>query len=675
MESTQKHACSRCRASKLRCLSDTFPDHGKCRRCHDAEVECVFVAIAPRQRRKRTDTRVAALEKQITGMKAALEAQAIPASPMGTGSRSIRQDNSESYESIVGSGYECEQSESHTTTAVHSEPGERRTRQNEQTRAEDEDILDPIGSNLLPLDLAARLLAEFICNVLPEYPIIGLSDGDDFDSLHSSRPTLLLAMATAASRGSDPALFGRLHSRLLRLLADRILVRGHRSLELIQAILVMEVWYDPPEDMRKLNFYMWIQIAGTLANQLGLWPAGDLLAPPGLHGVGEREGLKMGEWRTAFAVYVSMSTVAISLRRPNMMAWTDSMLGILERFEQTTVHANDRRLATWVRLQIIAEDIESLRTKLLAPPDATQGNNSMTIGQSDVQVLEQKLGKQRRAAQPIMNASLRVHFFYCRCKLYEVAITMCQTQAAPLPSSNLLHEFCPSHLDTARDTTYIRVIMSLIQSSHSVLDVLLHLEPDTYLKCPTVTTIRSLYAIFEIDTLWKAIHLQETKLSEIINEEVLALNFYLGEIKEFFSRAEGGAGFQVPRMALASLAGITYPTLGATKLISRRREQAPVTISIENAGETISAPRNDLEAILQTDATSLGLRNKLPQSPTLRLGSSGGAIIDPSSSNFSGSSNAPEVAENRLAVSEFDMMVMPGMGIDPTWLLLDEHSI
>lgn len=243
---------------------------------------------------------MAALEKQIARLQAATNGN-------GCAIRGHLSDGDYGlavHEPALDEGHGREDSHLPTPVASHSEGIE------EQSRREagpEETIPDLVGSDLLPLHVATRLLAEFSSRILPEYPMLLLTGDDDFNSLRTSQATLLLAMITAAARASDPALFRSLHARLLEVLADLALVRGHRSLELVQAILVMEVWYDPPDDMERLNFYMWIQVAVTMVCQLGLWPWGKVssLLRPQLDVLDER---RMGEWRIAFAVYLSMST-------------------------------------------------------------------------------------------------------------------------------------------------------------------------------------------------------------------------------------------------------------------------------------------------------------------------------------------------------------------------------
>lgn len=83
------------------------------------------------------------------------------------------------------------------------------------------------------------------------------------------------------------------------------------------------------------------------------------------------------------------------------------MLEILERFHKTSVHINDKRLVAWIKLQIIAEDIESSRIKALALPEMAAGGRSGSITLSHVQTLEGKLGQWRYATEPVTNGMLK----------------------------------------------------------------------------------------------------------------------------------------------------------------------------------------------------------------------------------------------------------------------------
>ena len=56
----------------MRCLQDVSLSSVKCQRCAKSNRECVFTEPTKTRRRKRTDTRVAELEREVKAMSTAL---------------------------------------------------------------------------------------------------------------------------------------------------------------------------------------------------------------------------------------------------------------------------------------------------------------------------------------------------------------------------------------------------------------------------------------------------------------------------------------------------------------------------------------------------------------------------------------------------------------------------
>ncbi|EWC43623.1 hypothetical protein DRE_01510 [Drechslerella stenobrocha 248] len=67
-------ACESCRSLKVRCEPDAVNPEGSCRRCAKARRECIFT-VPTRKRQKRTDSRVAELERKINRLTATLNAR------------------------------------------------------------------------------------------------------------------------------------------------------------------------------------------------------------------------------------------------------------------------------------------------------------------------------------------------------------------------------------------------------------------------------------------------------------------------------------------------------------------------------------------------------------------------------------------------------------------------
>ena len=306
--------------------------------------------MAPRQQRQRTDTRLSILEKQVRALKAAFEGthskQRVPCS-IGT---------SRSQDAHCGSASARPAESSPHSSYVHTEDlGEQASLALGPDSETHSIVPGYISSDVLALSTAVELLADFVLYALPEYPVLVLADSDSFESLCQNRPILLFAMLTAASRAKNPTLFDDLHLRLLRLLTEKVVVNGERSLELLQAVLITEVWYNPPDDLTRLNFYLWTQIAGTMALQLGLWWDPHMLTAVTNDEI--HDGM-LQRWRTAVAVYLSVSIVAVSSRRPSMINMNNAARTALAKFTTSAIYLNDKRLAAWMGLQVIAEDVD-----------------------------------------------------------------------------------------------------------------------------------------------------------------------------------------------------------------------------------------------------------------------------------------------------------------------------
>ena len=206
-----KHACERCRNSKLKCKLDSLDATGKCTRCLGANAECIFEPLAPRRRRKRTDARVTTLERELRSMKSMLD--------------NLR--DSQAAESKAASL----SSQTPSTPAINS-----------KSPAESDGAW--FIPDLISDRLAAELFQEFVDHLLPQYPIVLITES--FQSLRLSKPILLLATVAAAGSTRAASLFRMLHSHLVRQVTEKVIIEGERSVELVQSILILETWYYPP---------------------------------------------------------------------------------------------------------------------------------------------------------------------------------------------------------------------------------------------------------------------------------------------------------------------------------------------------------------------------------------------------------------------------------------------
>lgn len=86
------------------------------------------------------------------------------------------------------------------------------------------------------------------------------------------------------------------------------------------------------------------------------------------------------------------------------MVWTNSLRKGLDAFDENSVGDGDKRLAAWVRLQMIAEEVEAARIKVsLAPRVRTGADTPSPVDQHTISSLESKFSKWRYAVQPILD--------------------------------------------------------------------------------------------------------------------------------------------------------------------------------------------------------------------------------------------------------------------------------
>ncbi len=92
------------------------------------------------------------------------------------------------------------------------------------------------------------------------------------ESLRAEKPRLFLAVMAAAPSKSQPEHSIVLNKSVLQSYATRIFMNSKKSLELVQSMIVIAVWYSPPDGFSQgqHKYYEYIHMAATMALDLGL---------------------------------------------------------------------------------------------------------------------------------------------------------------------------------------------------------------------------------------------------------------------------------------------------------------------------------------------------------------------------------------------------------------------
>ncbi len=397
LDPKKARACEACRGLKVRCESDMNNPDGPCKRCAKAGRECVVTAPT-RKRQKKTDSRVAELEKKIDALTATLSATRSDSEPRrdprsgempngepkerrrlneeiwiptrespeevrpspGLGARSTswagridpRLDprlspaqpapvRASTSMSTVTTRKRKQSSESQTTSGNSPDiriPGQPSAVAPEgpsppsenppsvhpflipkaprnstpSTLAPDPpstlpasvdvpqyEHADVIDRRILSAELATKLFDRYVRDMAPQFPAVVFPPGTAASEIRKTRPTLFLGILSVAAGTSHPGIQKTLTKEIMKVLATRVICNGEKSLEIIQALHVVTIWYWPPEHFDELKFYQLIHMAAVMAIDLGI---GKRLRhpkprqPPGA-GAGSSNGGGGGFWR------------------------------------------------------------------------------------------------------------------------------------------------------------------------------------------------------------------------------------------------------------------------------------------------------------------------------------------------------------------------------------------
>jgi Fungal Zn(2)-Cys(6) binuclear cluster domain len=403
-------ACEACRQLKVRCEPDDSSPTGSCRRCAKANRQCIVTAPS-RKRQKKTDSRVAELEKKIDALTATLHAQRGPGSDNASLDPAIAQAQMTELERQRGQLYEqqswpekprdspgrrgpnilssplategqtglkrkytgeiqvyneahdgCEQPNRRTT--IPNPPkfiGLFNGSSSSPKEISDNSYIDVIDRNIVDAPTAYRIFDRFTTE-MQILPFLVFRAGTKAEDIRRSKPVLFLAILSAASNTIRPDLQPTFVSEIMRVLADRIICRGEKSFEIVQGLQVVTVFYQPPDRYEELNFNQLIHIAVVMAIDIGMgkrsrashfspWRehAAKIMLPDP----------DTAETRRAWlGLYFMCANASMSLRRPLLVRWSaymDESLEVLAKAADAV--PSDKWLAHIVRSQHIAEEV------------------------------------------------------------------------------------------------------------------------------------------------------------------------------------------------------------------------------------------------------------------------------------------------------------------------------
>ncbi|KAJ6185192.1 hypothetical protein N7519_006493 [Penicillium mononematosum] len=575
-DTKRSRACEPCRQLKVRCDPDpTHPD-GSCKRCAKARRTCVVTAPT-RKRQKKTDSRVAELERKIDALTATLQAShstgalfsgGAGQSPSGrdeqlAGRRWMggepkmagmkRQHTGEVKDSSGGllaprysrpGSPSAEQIPSHASTHWRRPVGGDPAPSLPKHEAANE-FADMIDRGIIDYKTANAAFDRYIHQMAPELPFVVFPSGTTMGEVRRNKPYLFLAIIAAAVAVFNSDAQPILVNEFYRLIAEHVVVKGQKSLELVQAILVCSIWYLPPDNFDEIKFFTLTHMAAVMAMELGLnrrisdnrrsfnmireliikKPSGPAFDPDGPEA--------RRTWVGCYFLSVQMSA---AMRRVHLITWQpymDQCLEILETHPDAL--PSDRNLKWWIKLGSIMED-SSHHFSDEDPGSITSFADSKVW--YNIKVFEDRLAQWREGVPRDVYTEPMIHIEHVL-NLFIHGSAMCVDYNTGInsPSQDELHN--PSI------AAAVSTLTTAIRCIHESLDIICAVEIDRLICLPTTSIARTTYPVVSLIKIYSLFISPDSRIRQILDVQSLKLDYYLDKVIAHYRAAAARDGGRV----------------------------------------------------------------------------------------------------------------------------------
>ncbi|KAI4859761.1 hypothetical protein F4820DRAFT_141743 [Hypoxylon rubiginosum] len=568
-------ACEACRGLKVKCEPDPANPDGPCKRCAKAGRNCV-VTQPTRKRQKKTDSRVAELEKKIDALTASLHAsRGTPASAhpppsddqtygyshastaRDWGAPPPRDHQPQPQAQAQPPPQPAPELEKHSYAPPNIMAGQKRKFTDTTDNSADipsaspappkpslgyEQQPDIIDRGILTMSDAAALFVRYTEDMTHHLPAVVFPEGTTAAEVRKTKPILFLSVMAAASSES-PKLQRQLVREIMQVFADSIIIAGRKSFELVQALLVSVIWYYPPEHFEELKFYQFVHLAAVMSIDIGL----------GRRKHNPKSRLVPYTWRdhpfrkmplpdpttiearrTWLAVYFLASNVSMALHRPNLIRWQSFMTECMDILESSPQAAStDRYLCHLVWTHRLAEEV-GIQFSMDDP--------SVFINITEQKVQYALRGFERdlsKYSESIPKAekrpSLLLSFHVLNLYMHEIALHVDKSpeEYRPPTGAEALREPIPG-LDDSLTPSHISALSSCLTAIDGIFETFLSMDVHSIRCVPIFSFVRVAYAVVILIKMYFSASNSNSELGKVINKDNMKVAEYLEKLLDKF---------------------------------------------------------------------------------------------------------------------------------------------
>ncbi|OGM45254.1 hypothetical protein ABOM_006458 [Aspergillus bombycis] len=372
--------------------------------------------------------------------------------------------------------------------------------------------------------IAEQIFRLYEESFAPKCPVVVFRTGTTAALVRETKPLLFLSIISIASAGyctvaqqTDLAVKAKLY------LAERAIVCGEKSIELVQALLVVSFWYRAPDNYKQMNLNQLASIATTMAIDLGL----DNIDVSNPAGTTKAMWDRVEAQRAWLGCLLLSASLSIILRRPNSLAWSSQYNDYVADLRRTKASQTDEFLCTIVTSELICHAVSH---ELLLSDSAS----SVSLSDPEISIKVHQHKSQieclpRDEISSIDKCLVEFGRFTNLLYLHELVLHVNHNISefkAPFSVKSL--ETC-TFIDIHNpDPSCFSMLRSIVQAAQGLLDCFLSLSTSDIIALPPhIYGGRVIYAMILLLKIHKAITLSGQARSDYVTADELQVEVYL----------------------------------------------------------------------------------------------------------------------------------------------------
>lgn len=141
--------------------------------------------------------------------------------------------------------------------------------------------VDVVERGVLDMDTATRIFEHYVAYLADKFPVVVFPPGTTAAEVRNKKPFLFVTILSVACATIKASIRQVLLDEVQQIYAEQIIIRGLKSLELVQSLLITCIWYPPPEKFEQMKFWQFNHMAAAMGMDIGL---GKRVKPGALYG-------------------------------------------------------------------------------------------------------------------------------------------------------------------------------------------------------------------------------------------------------------------------------------------------------------------------------------------------------------------------------------------------------